>query len=294
MKIFYANRKIQFRHFSDLSALNGLISAEDLKLRVPAQENFVIQFIVLPEKEKAIRSVSVNGEMDAVCVNTQGVDKFGKPFSQKICLRKDHIQPVFVIIKADPANEGSTKTAEVVFDTDQGVQKIKLTVDFTGEYVPNGGFNDITRLSRLLWLNSSRFLNNTVVEPFTEPEITGSKIRILGREIYIAESGLVKNAEYYFDEGFLDRLNVLRFEEYTEDWAKFILLNRNNPDDTPAHDYDIVIGPIADDRVGVQLWKYENKAIDLPTLVNNLKYMKGITIQYFFGTERAIQLLKRI
>lgn len=88
MKIFYANRKIQFRHFSDLSVLNGLISAEDLKLRVPAQENFVIQFIVLPEKEKAIRSVSVNGEMDAVCVNTQGVDKFGKPFSQKICLRK--------------------------------------------------------------------------------------------------------------------------------------------------------------------------------------------------------------
>ena len=53
MKIFYANRKIQFRHFSDLSALNGLFSAEDLKLRVPAQENFVIQFIVLPEKEDA-------------------------------------------------------------------------------------------------------------------------------------------------------------------------------------------------------------------------------------------------
>lgn len=108
------------------------------------------------------------------------------------------------------------------------------------------------------------------------------------------ESGIITVQEYYFDEGFLDRLNVLRFEEYTEDWAKFILLNRNNPDDTPAHDYDIVIGPIADDRVGVQLWKYENKAIDLPTLVNNLKYMKGITIQYFFGTERAIQLLKRI
>lgn len=108
------------------------------------------------------------------------------------------------------------------------------------------------------------------------------------------ESGVITVQEYSFDECLLDRLNVLRFDEYTEDWAKFILLNRNNPDDRPAHDYDIVIGPIADDRVGVQLWKYENKAIDLPTLVNNLKYMKGITIQYFFGTERAIQLLKRI
>ena len=93
MKIFYANRKIQFRHFSDLSVLNGLISAEDLKLRVPAQENFVIQFIVLPEKEKAIRSVSVNGEMDAVCVNTQGVDKFGKPFRKRSVCEKSISSP---------------------------------------------------------------------------------------------------------------------------------------------------------------------------------------------------------
>jgi hypothetical protein len=45
--------------------------------------------------------------------------------------------------------------------------------------------------------------------------------------------------------------------EYTQamDMAKFILLNRNNASRQPAHDYDIVIGPIANDRVGVQLWK---------------------------------------
>ncbi len=88
-------------------------------------------------------------------------------------------------------------------------------------------------------------------------------------------------------------LRVLRFDEYSEDWAKFILLNRNNASDRPAHDYDVVIGPIANDRVGLQLWKYENHVIDLPALVNNLKYMKGVTIQYFFGTERAISRLER-
>lgn len=91
-----------------------------------------------------------------------------------------------------------------------------------------------------------------------------------------------------------DLLRVLRFQDYSEEWAKFILLNRNNPDVQPAHNYDVVIGPIANDRVGVQLWRYENHSIDLPTLVRNLQYMKGITIQYFFGTERAIQQLQRI
>ena len=80
----------------------------------------------------------------------------------------------------------------------------------------------------------------------------------------------------------------------SEEWAKFILLNRNNSTDLPAHEYDVVIGPIANDRVGVQLWKYENRSIDLPTLVRNLQYMKGVTIQYFFSTERAIKLLQRL
>lgn len=99
---------------------------------------------------------------------------------------------------------------------------------------------------------------------------------------------------YEVDEVALKSLHVLRFGEYSEEWAQFILLNRNNATNHPAHDYDIVIGPIANDRVGVQLWRYETRAIDLPTLVRNLQYMKGITIQYFFGTERAVKLLRRI
>jgi len=64
----------------------------------------------------------------------------------------------------------------------------------------------------------------------------------------------------------MNHLKVLRFDDYSEEWAKFILLNRNNSSRQPAHDYDIVIGPIANERVGVQLWKYENRSIDLPTL----------------------------
>ena len=96
------------------------------------------------------------------------------------------------------------------------------------------------------------------------------------------------------DEREMEQLNILRYDEYSEEWAKFILLNRRNKSTEPVHDYDIVYGPIANDRVGVQLWKYESQAIDLPTLVRKLQNMKGITFQYFFGTERAIKILKRL
>ncbi len=100
--------------------------------------------------------------------------------------------------------------------------------------------------------------------------------------------------EYEVDEFAIDALHVLRFTDYSEHWAEFILANRGNNTGKPVHDYDIVIGPIADDKVGVQLWKYENQLIDLPTLVSRLKYMKGLTIQYFFGTEKALSILKRV
>lgn len=100
--------------------------------------------------------------------------------------------------------------------------------------------------------------------------------------------------EFEVDEAEIKEMHTLHFDDYSKQWAEFILANRNNPTPLSIHEYDIVIGPIANDRVGVQLWKYENQLIDLPTLVCKLKYMKGLTIQYFFGTEKALSILKRI
>ena len=99
-----------------------------------------------------------------------------------------------------------------------------------------------------------------------------------------------------FDEKNLysPKLKVKVFTDYNIEWAQFIIANRNNHSDTPIHDYDIVYGPIANDKVGVQLWKFENQMIDLETFTRNLHRMEGITFQYFFGTERAIKLLKKL
>lgn len=100
---------------------------------------------------------------------------------------------------------------------------------------------------------------------------------------------------YEFDEIHLsdNELNVKRFEGYTEEWARFILANRNRESRTKIHNYDIVIGAIADDKVGVQLFRYMKQYIDLPTLVKNLQFVR-LTTQYYFGTERAIKLLKKL
>ncbi len=112
----------------------------------------------------------------------------------------------------------------------------------------------------------------------------------------LTEGGEPVMNEYVFDEALLssDELRVLTFEGYTSEWADFIFLNRNNKTNKPAHDFDIVYGPIANDRVGVQIGKYEAGDITLDQFLHNLKYMKGVTFQYFFGTERAVSKLRKV
>ncbi len=89
-------------------------------------------------------------------------------------------------------------------------------------------------------------------------------------------------------------LNIKVFTDYSEEWAAFVVINRKNNSDIPAHSYDIVIGPIADDTVGVQIRRYIMGYLSAADLVEELKYKGDHAIQYFFGTPRAVELLKRV
>lgn len=89
-------------------------------------------------------------------------------------------------------------------------------------------------------------------------------------------------------------LSILEFYEYSKEWAEFVLMNRKNRTRIPSHGYDVVIGPIADDAVGYQIRRFTSGLIDMNKFLEELKYMKGISFQYFFGTEKAIQYLRKL
>lgn len=97
---------------------------------------------------------------------------------------------------------------------------------------------------------------------------------------------------YYLDEKKLGGLKVLRFDAYTEGWADFILLNRQNKERRSLHDYDVVIGPIANDTVGFQIRRYTEGIITKAQFLQEIMYHQ-VTMQYFFGTERALTILER-
>ena len=119
-------------------------------------------------------------------------------------------------------------------------------------------------------------------------EMAKFKVQLIGGEC------IVQN--YEFDEAHLNdgTLRFLRFDGYTKDWATFILANRQNKSEVNIHNYDVVYGPIANDKVGAQIRNVIEQNINMDTFLERLKYMKGITFQYFFGSEKAIQMLRRL
>lgn len=89
-------------------------------------------------------------------------------------------------------------------------------------------------------------------------------------------------------------LRVLEFEDYSKEWAEFVLDNRKNRTRQNIHDYDVVYGPIANDDVGLLIRRLTAGLIDVDKFLNELKYKKGITYQYFFATEKSIKYLERV
>lgn len=96
---------------------------------------------------------------------------------------------------------------------------------------------------------------------------------------------------YEFDETLFQQFRCKRFEEYTEEWAHFVYDHRTEPHGLTLHDYDIVYGPIANDRVGAQIARFKQGYITFDEFLRRIQYIKGITFQYAFCTQQAVDKL---
>lgn len=103
----------------------------------------------------------------------------------------------------------------------------------------------------------------------------------------------VTEFELDMDAALAEGLNVKIFEKLDKEWALFVMANRKQSGEDFSHDYDIVIGPVADDRMARLFGLYDMEIIDLDAVVAGLIY-KDLNSQYFFATERALNYLKRV
>ncbi len=141
---------------------------------------------------------------------------------------------------------------------------------------------------------SKSFIDKDFGKGFYLTDIEDQAMAMAQRRVRIMGTGKPIVTVFEFDDDCLLRsdLNIKIFpDEVSAEWAEFVNANRNASQTGFTHPFDIVIGPVANDGVAFQLERYNEGVIDIETLARELAYRK-LNRQYFFGTDRAVALLK--
>lgn len=130
----------------------------------------------------------------------------------------------------------------------------------------------------------------------------GRAVTMAFRSVALNSMGSAEVNTYIFNKSVCPPDIIIKeFKTNDWEWAQFVMMNRDKSLVPPyAHDYDIVIGPVADSSVDPVIKEYKKdfgqdylKNENLKILAKRLKYSGDRYIQYCFCTERALrQLIK--
>lgn len=93
---------------------------------------------------------------------------------------------------------------------------------------------------------------------------------------------------YELDQNQTENLNCLIFDKPTDEWVDFVMKNRTQKDFN--HNYDIVYGPVANDRVYAAFALFEGGVLNKQELIAELKTYKLVD-QYLFHTVDSLKAI---
>lgn len=96
---------------------------------------------------------------------------------------------------------------------------------------------------------------------------------------------------YVYEFTFNDELNCKTFSGLTEDWLEFIKQNRALGG--VQHQYDVVIGPVADDNTMLTVNRYMNGTYTAKEALERLAYFK-VNDQLCLNTEKALKYIRLV
>ena len=115
--------------------------------------------------------------------------------------------------------------------------------------------------------------------------------KILGKK-YETE-GVVSEFEFSENDFTKSICKIKRFDAYNEEWLDFVVENRDKNRETPVHNYDIIIGPVANDKVQNTLRFFLKGKITKENFLKILTYHEE-THQICFCTLNSLQTIDRI
>jgi len=137
-------------------------------------------------------------------------------------------------------------------------------------------------------------LNCDFGQDFYTTSIETHAIRRAQEIVRKSKQGKIMVFEYSFDFDEIIKINpnlkIKRFEKVCAEWAQFVMLNRLRKEDETQHEYDIVEGPVANDKMFRQFQLYAKNRIKMNEFVRKITF-REITHQIAFCTEEALDAL---
>ena len=198
MMIYQKDRKAPVRLFDDFSELTGLTPGTSFHFQVCRDEYFVVQ-LLLCECSGPYTAVPHGLDGRVTIYNMQGVDKFGRLFSKPYETQAGRINPLYIGVDFSGLAPGSYAVTICL----EGAERTEVSLAFqvAGQQVANHGYDDLWRLSRLNWLNSTRAQDDAVTPPFLPIRTDGQTLELLGRTVRLGAGLQPVQVESYFDEG---------------------------------------------------------------------------------------------
>ncbi|MCG2462284.1 DUF6067 family protein [Flavobacteriaceae bacterium F89] len=135
------------------------------------------------------------------CLNLEGVDYTGKPFTKTVNIPKGSVQPLWCGLQIPKTIQAGTYRGSVTFSAKNTKSTtIPLVLNITDELAVNHGIDKPWKQTRLQWLNSTMAQENTVIDPYIPLKISGNTVSLLGRNMIIAPNGLPQQIQTFFTE----------------------------------------------------------------------------------------------
>jgi len=100
-----------------------------------------------------------------------------------------------------------------------------------------------------------------------------------------------KFAESAFSDNYY---KTLRFSEYSKEWFEFVIKNRDTSSSAFIHNYDIVEGPVADDKISSKINDFLRGEISAEIFFEEISKYPHPTHQICFCTGKSLNAITRI
>jgi hypothetical protein len=156
-------------------------------------EDLKVSFSDLVDKNGPVIS---SGQM--TCFNKAGIDYRGRAFTKRVRVPVDRVQALWMGMDLTGIEEGIYQGSVSIMAGGER-QSIPIHLEVAGERIPNSGFDEGWRLSRLAWLNTEVGLDSNITRGFEPLSRGGSTLNILGRSLEIAPNGLPGTVKSFFE-----------------------------------------------------------------------------------------------